>query len=435
MSVTLRLTGGPQRGVEHVFDRHEAVMVGRDPEARVSIPEDGFLSRNHFLIEVDPPRALLKDMGSRNGTLVNGQRVREIRLRDGDTITAGRSAFAVAVEATFQDIPRVVCRRCQRVEAPPEVVESVRPGDGDLSWICDECKTQALRFPVPPPGFWIERQIGGGGMGEVFLARREPDRAAAAIKMMIPTVAAGERARRYFLRELEVLRNLRHPNIVRFDDVFESDGQYQLVMEFVDGPNAKEWVEARLPEPLSVPTAIWLGVQLLAGLAHAHSKGYVHRDIKPSNLLVAGEAPWPTAKLSDFGLAKSFRDNAGFTGLTHQGDIGGSVGFISPDHIREFSDVREPADIYSSGATLYYLLTGKYPYLNFDPLRSNAYTMILEHPSVPLRAHRPDVPEALEKVIRKSLEKRQEDRWRTAAEMARALQRLLPQPPPTPLAI
>ena len=79
-------------------------------------------------------------------------------------------------------------------------------------------------------------------------------------------------------------------------------------------------------------------------------------------------------KLSDFGLAKSFRDNAGFAGLTHQGDIGGSVGFISPDHIRDFREAKEPADIYSAGATLYYLLSRQYPFLDFDPNRTDAYT-------------------------------------------------------------
>ena len=114
--------------------------------------------------------------------------------------------------------------------------------------------------------------------------------------------------------------------------------------------------------------------------------------MKPSNLLILGPVGRPKVKLSDFGLAKNFRENAGFVGLTHQGDIGGSVGFISPDHIRDFREVKEPADIYSAGATLYYLLTCKYPFLNFNPYKGEAYNMILEHPPVPLRAHRQDAP-------------------------------------------
>ena len=181
-------------------------------------------------------------------------------------------------------------------------------------------------------------------------------------------------------------------------------GQYQLVMEYVDGKNALAWVGS-LGEPLSVASAASLGVQLLSALEHAHEKGYVHRDIKPSNLLVMGNHQHPKLKLSDFGLAKSFRDNAGFAGLTHQGDIGGSSGFISPDHIRDFREAKEPADIYSVGATLYYLMSGQFPFFGFDPNRADSYAMILEHPAVPLRAHRPDVPEVFDRIIRKALEK------------------------------
>jgi serine/threonine-protein kinase len=420
MSVILRVTDGPLRGEEFLFHRHDTVVVGRK-QAHISIPDDGFLSRSHFLIEVDPPRCLLKDLGSRNGTLVNGVRVAETTIHDGDRIRAGQTEFTVDIEVTYREIPRVPCLRCRKEFAPAEVIAAVRPDEGKLEWVCDPCKALARRYPRPPQGYWIERRIGGGGMGEVYLARRDADRQPVAIKMMIPTGAAGDRAKMYFMRELEVLRDLKHPNIVGFDDVVEHDGQFQLIMEYVDGLNAREWVQRLDPGPLSVATAAWMGVQLLSALDHAHAKGYVHRDIKPSNLLVQGHAPWPTVKLSDFGLAKSFRDNAGFTGLTHQGDIGGSVGFISPDHIREFSNVREPADIYSTGATLYYLLTGKYPFLNFDATRNNAYTMILEHPPVPLRAHRPDAPEGLERILRKSLEKKPRERWPSAAAMAQAL--------------
>jgi serine/threonine-protein kinase len=384
-----------------------------------SVPDDGFLSRNHFLIEFNPPVCFLRDLGSTNGTKVNGVRIEAARLRDGDLISAGESSFVIRVEESWSESPNIRCMGCG-MPAPRDIAISAMPGDGAIDWLCESCIAHRRQYPTPPPDYWIEKRIGGGGMGEVFLARHLPSNRPVAIKMMIPTVAASDRAKAYFRRELEVVKNLRHPNIVAFHGMVEMEGQFQLVMEYVDGKNAREWVSA-LTERMTINTAARLGVQLLSALEHAHEKGYVHRDIKPSNLLVMGPPNRPKLKLSDFGLAKSFRDNAGFAGLTHQGDVGGSVGFLSPDHIRDFREVKEPADIYSTGATLYYLLTGTFPFLDFDPNRGDAYTMILEHPSVPLRAHRPDAPEGFDAILRKALEKQARERWKSASAMAKAL--------------
>ncbi len=426
MNVVLRVISGPHLGKEYVFDRHETFVVGRSSQVHFPVPEDRFLSRDHFLIEFNPPICYLKDMGSTNGTKVNGQLVDEVRLRDGDIISAGKSSFVVVVEDTREQIPIIRCLACE-APAPADVAIAARPGDDGISWLCERCVAQRRMYPTPPEGYWIESKIGGGGMGEVYKARHLATNRVVAIKMMIPTTAASDRAKDYFRREMEVLKDLRHPHIVEFYGMDDDLGQFQLIMEYVEGLNAREWM-ADLPGRPPVEAVARIGVQLLLALDHAHQKGYVHRDIKPSNVLVPCRNHRPYVKLSDFGLAKSFRDDAGFTGLTHQGDVGGSVGFISPDHIRDFREVKEPADIYSAGATLYYLLTGRYPFLDFDPNRTNAYAMILEHPPVPLRVHRPDAPEALDRILRKSLEKQPRDRWKSAAAMAQALRPFVDEP-------
>ena len=419
MNVVLRVTSGPLMGREYLFDRHDTFVVGRSSQVHFSVPGDGFLSRNHFLIEFNPPACYLRDLGSSNGTKVNDLRVSTTRLRDGDVIAAGQSTFVVRVEDTRGEIPAIRCLGCD-LRAPADVALAARPGDEGIEWLCDACADRRRRYPTPPTGYFIERWLGGGGMGEVYLARHLASNRPVAIKMMVPTVAASGRAKAYFRREMAVIRSLRHPHIVAFHDVRDADGQFQLIMEYVDGADARQWVEG-LGGPLPVASAARIGLQLLSALDHAHARGYVHRDIKPSNLLVMGPARRPEVKLSDFGLAKSFRDEAGLAGLTHEGDVSGSVGFLSPDHIRDFRGVKEPADLYSVGATLYYLLTRQFPFLDFDPGRPDAYTMILEHPPVPIRAHRPDVPDGFWRVLRKALEKRPADRWHSAAAMAAAL--------------
>lgn len=434
MKAELRVTAGPHQGRTFMFDRHATFVVGRASDAQCPLPNDPFLSRHHFLVEINPPVFSVRDLGSTNGIRVNGVRVESTKLQDGDTIAAGSSAFGVAIESS--GLNPVSCRGCG-IPAPPDLTISARTGE-PVEWYCPACASRRRRFPRPPRGFWIERWIGGGGMGEVFLARRETDNLPVALKVMMPIVAASERARAYFLREMNVLRNLRHRNIVAFFEAFEDEGQFQLLMEYIDGKGAKRWIES-LPEAPPVSCVASIGVQLLQALDHAHRKGFVHRDIKPSNVLVMGGARRPLVKLSDFGLAKNFRDDAGFNGLTTEGDFGGSMGFLSPDHIRDFREVKWPADIYSAGATLYFLLTGHYPFLDFDPKNADAITKTLEHPTVPLRAHRPDAPDALDRILRRSLEKNPRDRWPSAASMAEALQPFANDPlshtgplPPTP---
>jgi serine/threonine-protein kinase len=263
-------------------------------------------------------------------------------------------------------------------------------------------------------------------MGEVFRARQLSQNRPVAIKMMSTNNVIGEKASRYFRREIEVLRDLlmpggrSHHSIVSFYEIYEVDSQFQLVMEYVDGKNAHDWI-AELSGPLPFASAARIGRHLLQALDFAHSKGYVHRDVKPSNLLIFGPVHRPRVKLTDFGLAKSFAETEGLTTLTRQGDIGGSIGFISPEHIRQFAEIREPADIYSAAATLFYLLTNKYPYLGFDPRQPDSYQMILQHPPLPLRAFRPDAPEGLERILLKALQKQPSQRWKSAGAMASAL--------------
>lgn len=425
MKIVLRVTDGPRAGREFVAENHEAFVVGRSPLVSFPIPEDDALSRYHFLIEFHPPACLLRDLESRNGTFVNDKPARgSVRLREGDVVAAGGSRFAIQLVESSDAASRegrIVCARCG-VEAPPDLIRAGdETGVTSFQWHCAPCGRERGNLPDPPPGYRILERVGEGGMGVVYKARHLKTDRLVAIKLMIPAVAASERAKQYFRREINVIRDLRHPNILRYYGVHESEGQFQLITEFVEGSNLNQWRKAR-KGPVPIPQALTVGIQLLEALAHAHDKGYVHRDIKPSNILLAGKDPLvPIVKLTDFGLSKSFRDNAGFTGLTHQDDVGGSLGFLAPDQIRNFREAREPADIYSTGATLYHLLTGRYPLLNFDPSRGDAYAMILEHPPVPLRVHRPDAPDALVEILARSLQKRPEQRWRSAQEMADAL--------------
>jgi hypothetical protein len=431
MGIVLRVTSGPHTGDEFNVDRPETFTVGRSSRVHFPVVYDQALSREHFQIDNEPPLCHLIDLGSTNGTKVNGLRVGRVLLREGDTITAGDSAFLVhfvedSQEALNYSTCAGCCARIPHVALPGEAGDPALAAGQTAVPLCERCQANRLRFPRTHADYLIDEWIGGGGMGEVFRARQLSRGRPVAIKMMIANNALGDKASGYFRREIEVLRDLLmpsgecHPSIVAFYEIFEIDSQFQLVMEYVDGKNALDWTKG-LDRPLPIASAAILGRHLLSALQYAHSKGYVHRDVKPSNLLVMGPVHRPRLKLSDFGLAKSFAETDGFQNLTRQGDIGGAIGFISPDHIRQFSDIREPADIYCAAATLFYLLTNKYPYLGFDPREPGSYETILQHPPVPLRAFRPDAPEGIERVLQKALQKQPRDRWKSAQAMADAL--------------
>ena len=191
MKVDLQVTAGPHVGTVYHFDRHDTFVVGRSSQAQFAVPEDGFLSRHHFLIEFNPPACLLRDLGSTNGTKVNGLRVETVRLRNGDQIVAGGSSFVVHVEESSGEMTLVRCLGCGTA-APPEIWVSTASGEhaDNITWLCPACKEHRLKYPQTDPGFLIERRIGVGGMGEVYLARELGTNRPVAIKMMTPAVAA-----------------------------------------------------------------------------------------------------------------------------------------------------------------------------------------------------------------------------------------------------
>jgi eukaryotic-like serine/threonine-protein kinase len=432
MGVVLRVLQGPHSTEEYLIDRDGTFTVGRSSRVEFPMSNDLVLSREHFQLDNHPPLCHLIDLGSTNGTKVNGLRVERVVLRQGDVISAGDSEFVVHfLEDTDDSRDFATCAGCggwiPMGSSAAQSGNEIQPQAGQEGvWLCEDCQTRRLKFPKTDPDYLIEEWIGGGGMGEVFRARQLSRNRPVAIKMISSNSAMGAKATSYFRREMDVLRELLmpsgggHPSIVAFYEIYEVDTQLQLVMEYVDGKNALDWI-AGLDRPLPMASGAQIGRHLLLALDYAHSKGYVHRDVKPSNLLIMGPVHRPRVKLTDFGLAKNFAETKGATSMTRQGDIGGSIGFISPDHIREFSDIRAPADIYSAAVTMFYLLTGKYPYLGFDPRRPDSYEMIVQHPPVPLRAFRPDAPEGLERALQKALQKQPRDRWKSAHAMAEAL--------------
>ncbi len=176
MAVVIRVTSGPHSGQEYLIDRRQAFMVGRSSRVHFPMTKDLLLSREHFRIENQPPHCQLFDMGSTNGTKVNGLRVERVVLRDGDVIMAGDSSFVVQFAPSTGDGEcYATCAGCGKripIEEPTERSHASmsNPADEEANppWLCADCQVRRLKFPKSHADYLIEEWIGGGGMGEVF---------------------------------------------------------------------------------------------------------------------------------------------------------------------------------------------------------------------------------------------------------------------------
>jgi serine/threonine-protein kinase len=190
-----------------------------------------------------------------------------------------------------------------------------------------------------------------------------------------------------------------------------------IVMELVDGPDAETILQTK--GPLAVRNAVRLTCHLLTGLEHAHAKGFVHRDIKPANVLVGGAKKGRVVKLADFGLALVFEASR-MSGVTMQGDVGGTPAFMAPEQVTHYRDVKPAADQYSAAATLYRLMAGAYVH-DFPPTVARQLVHIMTEPTVPIRARRAEVPDGLAAVIQKALSREPGDRYPDVAAFRAAL--------------
>jgi hypothetical protein len=403
---------------------HDTFLLGRMKDCHLCLPNDQQVSRHHFLLEACPPKAALRDLGSMNGTHVNGKKIggREkgetpeqgakraypsIDLKHGDQIQVGQTRIEVRIQHDPAAGPRV----------------DAALSEGDLSGLSPEAMRRLI-FGQPGEvvlrleNYAVERELGRGGCGAVYFARTAKGGTPVAVKIMLSRAQADAKSIEQFKREMAVIAKLRHPNIVRFLDSGSDEGTFFFVMDYCDGGSLADAARRHggtLPWETLRPWAF----QALEGLAAAHKEGFVHRDIKPQNILIHQGI----ARISDFGLAKNFQ-KAGLSGMSITGQYAGTPVFMPPEQIVNFKYVKPVSDVWSFAASLYHLLTGKFPY-RFDPKRDPIDIILNENP-VPIRDRMPALEKNLAAVIDKALVRNPKDRFPDAGKLLASL----PKPRP-----
>jgi pSer/pThr/pTyr-binding forkhead associated (FHA) protein len=456
-TVVLVTVAGSNVGSEHRFAERTVCIVGRDPECGLRLPNDTahqLISRYHCLLDINPPDLTIRDFGSLNGTFVNGTKIGqrpegqsrdaaiqatypERPIRHGDRIELGKTIFEVrtmtlpavpppgAAAAFVQDpkpelgaarpLLKCKCSICGR-EVPLNTLGVV------ADHICSQCRAQPgdvlkalLKQAVAGAanvhairGFSIEKELGRGGMGAVYLAKKDGSEERVALKVMLPRIATQETARQMFLREVEVMLSLQHPNVVALRDVGCSAGVFFVTLEYCDGGSVDKLIE-KSGGKLSVSEALRITLQAIDGLDYAHTlkstvrtadgrvvnvNGLVHRDVKPANIFLSGSAR--TAKVADFGMAKAF-DLAGLSGQTCTGSTAGTPVFMPRQQVLNFKYSRPDVDVWAIAASFYNMVTGDVPrefVRGVDP-----WVNVLKSKPIPIQKRLPSIPKRLAEVI------------------------------------
>lgn len=250
--------------------------------------------------------------------------------------------------------------------------------------------------------------IGAGGMGQVFQVEHKITKRREAMKVLIADLAEETQVQR-FKREIEVQAKLNHPNIAAVHNAFRLKDRLVLVLEFVEGQTLESLLKQGRP-PLE--TGIDYARQTLEALGYAHQRGVIHRDVSPANLMVTENG---LVKLMDFGVAKSLGDLR----LTDSGSMIGSLYYMSPEQVKGSTDPDPRSDLYSAGAILYEIVTGKKPF-DYEDRFSLMVAQVEEQPRPPSQIE-PGLPAGLDEIILKALAKEASQRYASAHDFLTAL--------------
>ena len=479
--VELHVIDGPHKGKAFSFSQADRFLVGRSEagvEAHFRLgAEEPCVSRHHCIFDISPPAVHVRDLNSRNGTFVlpAGQaeysRVESAELREGDLVWFGYTVMKVKVsggEERTLKLPCVlcgrsfswtdtqperdrgdkggVCRQCREKGPPASHRRRGRPGvlncadcgsslpplppadagsEEIASRICGPCAQKQRRVRAEDIGpYRILSELGRGNMGVVYKAWHEPTGELRALKRVMTEQDVHPKQSMRFRCEMAVMGRLAHPNIVRLLEQGTDEKGHYFASEYLPGGDLEDLVCAVHKGPVPYPEAVRLICETLKGLEYAHEEGFVHRDLKPQNILLGpGEPGVVSPKIADFGLAKSYF-TAGQSGFTDPWEIMGTPLYMAPEQFTNFRFVKPPADLYSIGATLYYLLTASHPY-DTAAKRKDLMLAILEDDPIPILERDPKLPRTLAEAVDKSLRRDARERFQTAAGMRLVLARAL----------
>ena len=415
MQYDLRFVRGFNVGRSVVVAENQRLILGRSRDTHVNF-QDPLVSRQHCEISNSDGSLSIFDLKSWNGTYVNGERITNTTsLREGDRVALGKNLFEIRQrETNVQGSTRSGFSAEGSTQEGWRPEKGLPPGSGEI-----KNKTPSAIHSWSPnmvSGYHINGKLGEGSVGTVFAATKTDTKKKVALKIIDPSYISKDSGVKRFSRAVKICREIRHPNVIRIFDAGESEGVYFIAMEYIAGKEVGTIIQQY--GHLSVATALQIGVQITAALQYAYERAIVHRDIKPRNIMVTRRG---IAKLVDFGLAKRLYRPLQSV-ITVPGEAVGTLAYMPPEQIDDAVHADHRSDIYSLGASLYHMLSGKHPFE--EGSFAEFVTAVMEKTPTPLHTLKSSVPEELAMVIDKAMKKDPEERHQTPAHFGNTLRGL-----------
>jgi len=399
-SPQFNIVGGPDKG--RVFPVHPGNnQMGRHQEATYKL-SDPRVSRYHCEIVAEGGKVVVKDAGGSGGVLINGKKITEHTLENGDLLQVGETLMKYQTEPAAAS--STMTNLSQPAEHDPESVAQLAELSG----------RRLSRFE-------IGKVLGQGQAAMVFKAVDTTDGKMVALKVMLPEFAKDTEEMDRFVRAMKTVTALKHPNLIAFRGAGKNGPYCWVAMEYVDGETMTEIIKRiGVAGMLDWKYAFRVGVHIGRALNYAHGEGIIHRNVTPPNIMLRTEDK--QVLLGDLMLAKALEGSLAKQ-ITKPGELVGDVAYMSPERTRGTGEgVDGRSDLFSLGATMYALLTGKSPFAGTTLVET--ITRIRKAEPLKPTTFQMGIPGMFEAAVMKTLSKNPDDRYQTAGEFVAELERI-----------
>jgi serine/threonine protein kinase len=397
----LEVIAGPDKGRSFELKPGETLLLGRSQATQTRLA-DPRVSRVHCEVQVEGDRVTLHDSNSAAGTYVNGQRVTQQALKPGDVIQVGDTQVRYD-DGTASEQGTLAPGAPGQAKAPAGSAESLAALAGQ-----------------PLAHFEIGQAVARGQSGIVFRAKDTKDGKAVALKVLQPEFSKNEDEMQRFIRAIKTMLPLRHANLVTLYGAGKTGPYCWVAMEFVEGESLTQVIQRiGVAGMLDWRHALRAATHIARALEYAHGQHIIHRNVAPPNILI--QSGDKVAKLGDLMLAKAL-EGVMAQQITRPGELVGDVNYMSPERTRSSTEIDGRSDVYSLGATVYALLTGRPPFADVSLVETISKIRKAE-PEKP-KKFQMSIPDLFEGTVLKMLAKRPEDRYQTATELLADLERV-----------